>query len=131
MTLSHSARHTLSRLLFLAVATGCLVGVSTAAATAATATTYRVLPSNAARLMWQTGPGYCGETSLQIVGIQMGFWVGQNQTDKLRNCKPAALCSASTTTRCSPSCTCTTRTGPAATPLADRQNFIDWIRDAP
>jgi hypothetical protein len=33
--------------------------------------------------MWESGNGYCGEVSLQIAGIENGFWVGQGQARDL------------------------------------------------
>lgn len=54
-----------------------------ALAAPALATDYRTIPAGGARYQWNNANGYCGECSLQVAGIHMGFWVSQDQARKL------------------------------------------------
>jgi hypothetical protein len=129
MTSPHSTRRTLPQFLLFVLAAGCLFIASTATVAAAT-TTYRTLPGEGARLMWQTGPGYCGEASLQTVGIQMGFWVGERQADGLVNCKPGCALLGVNYDALLSKLHLRYTDWSGGTSTAAAQNFLAWIRDA-
>jgi len=69
-----------SLLIALVAAAICCVG---AGAATARATDYRTIPADGMRYQWNNANGYCGECSLQMAGIDMGFWVSQDQARKL------------------------------------------------
>ena len=56
----------------------CCLGAATASAA-----DYRTIPADGMRYQWNNANGYCGECSLQMAGIDMGFWVSQDQARKL------------------------------------------------
>jgi hypothetical protein len=87
--------------------------------------TYRVIPTDAARVMWENGDGYCGEVSLQVAGLQMGFWVGQNQARNLA--VGEALLDVNYDILLNRLHLWHTNWS-GGTADADRQNFLDWIR---
>lgn len=91
---------------------------------AAAGTSYRVIPTNAARVMWENGDGYCGEVSLQVAGIQMGFWVGQNQARNLAGGE--ALLDVNYDLMLNKLHLWHTNWS-GGTAQVDAQNFLDWI----
>ena len=114
----------LVEIVLLILLPGCLAAALPAVAAAATS--YRVIPASGPRLMWQNGDGYCGEVSLQVAGIQLGFWVGQNQARKLAGGEALLGVNYDTLLGKLHLSYSDWSGGTAAT---DRQNFMDWIRD--
>ena len=77
--------------------------------------------------MWENGDGYCGEVSLQVAGIRMGFWVGQNQARNLAGSE--ALLDVNYDTMLNELHLWHTNWS-RGTSQADTQNFLDWVRQA-
>jgi hypothetical protein len=75
--------------------------------------------------MWENGNGYCGEVSLQVAGLQMGFWVGQNQARNLAGGE--ALLDVNYDILLNQLHLWHTNWS-GGTSEADRQNFLDWMR---
>jgi hypothetical protein len=99
-------------------------GLTPRAATAA-GTTYRVISADAARVMWENGDGYCGEVSLQLAGLQMGFWVGQNQARNLAGGE--ALLDVNYDILLNQLHLWHTNWS-GGTTILDAQNFLDWVK---
>ena len=87
---------------------------------------YRVIPAADARKMWETNHGYCGEVSLQVVGLQMGFWLGQNQARSLAGGE-ALLGSNFDKLLDSMHLQYTSWSG--SNTLNDRREFLQWIKN--
>ena len=75
--------------------------------------------------MWENGNGYCGEISLQVAGIRMGFWVGQNQARHLAGGE--ALLDVNYDAMLNKVHLWHTNWS-GGTSEVDRRNFLDWIR---
>jgi len=77
--------------------------------------------------MWENGDGYCGEVSLQVAGIRMGFWVGQNQARHLAGSE--ALLAVNYDGMLNKLHLWHTNWS-GGTSQVDAQNFLDWVSQA-
>jgi hypothetical protein len=122
-SVSARARMTLLGVLVLAIC--CCAMLFPAPASAAV---YRAI-HDGARNQWDNANGYCGECSLQVAGIEMGFWISQDQARKLAGGEALLGAGENYDTMLNKLHLQHIDYPEILGTLADRQNFITWMRD--
>jgi len=115
-----------SLLIALVAAAICCVG---AGAATARATDYRTIPADGMRYQWNNANGYCGECSLQMAGIDMGFWVSQDQARKLAGGEALLGAGENYDTLLDKLHLVYTDYANSGTGSANRESFLQWMRD--